>query len=367
MNSPSRPSGRLSYSDSGVDTAAATEGLKGLISWVGKTKDFREGLGESVVPIGFFASVLRLGQRSGLAISTDGVGSKSAVAQLVGSYEGIGWDCVAVNVNDVICTGAEPVALVDYISVQFPHPDLLESLGKGLHDGAERAKVSIVGGELSQHPDTLTGPREGYAFDISGTCVGLLDECDAITGAAVQPGDVVIGMPSNGIHANGLTLARRALLPDGASSAARHIDELGMTVGEELLRPTHIYIPEVMALLSAGINVHGLAHISGDGLLNLTRLEAPVSYRIDALPEIPPVFKLIQAAGNVETPEMFRVFNMGVGFCVVVPANQADAAIAAARGTGGEASVIGAAVDGLERRVEVLQHGLVGREGRFVE
>ncbi|MEE8517603.1 MAG: AIR synthase related protein, partial [Dehalococcoidia bacterium] len=227
----------MSYSDSGVDTDAAAEGLRGLLSWVGKTKEFREGLGESMVPIGFFASVLRLAQRSALAISTDGVGSKSAVAQLVGSYESIGWDCVAVNVNDVICTGAEPVALVDYISVQYPHEDLLAELGKGLHDGAERARVSVVGGELSQHPDTLTGPREGYAFDISGTCVGLLDQREAIIGAAIGPGDVVLGLPSDGIHANGMTLARRVLLADGAASASHRHDDLGMTVGEELLRP----------------------------------------------------------------------------------------------------------------------------------
>ncbi|MEE8518308.1 MAG: AIR synthase-related protein, partial [Dehalococcoidia bacterium] len=170
---------------------------------------------------------------------------------------------------------------------------------------------------------------------------------------------------SDGIHANGMTLARRVLLADGAASASHRHDDLGMTVGEELLRPTHIYVPEILALLAAGVDVHGLAHISGDGLLNLTRLQAAVSYRIDAMPEIQPVFRLIQEQGNVELAEMFRVFNMGVGFCVVVPEGDAAAAIAAVRAVGGEITAIGAVVPGAERRVEVPQHGLVGRDGRF--
>ncbi|MEX2599989.1 MAG: phosphoribosylformylglycinamidine cyclo-ligase, partial [Dehalococcoidia bacterium] len=275
-------SNRATYSSSGVDTDAAQLGLSGLLSWVSKTRDFRRGMGEQMLSIGFFASVLRLTDNLSLAVSTDGVGSKSVLAQMLDRYESIGWDCVAVNVNDVICTGAEPFALVDYISLQYPHQSLLTELGKGMHDGAERARVAIVGGELSQHPDTLTGPREGYAFDISGTCVGILDGKTPITGSAIQPGDVVLGMASNGIHANGLTLARSVLLPEGAGSAERYLQDCGMTVGEELLRPTHIYVPEAAALLASGADVRGMAHISGDGLLNLTRLDADVSYSIDA-------------------------------------------------------------------------------------
>lgn len=353
----------LTYSAAGVDTDAAAAGLSKLLSWVGKTKDFREGIGEALVPNGFFANVLRMTDQLALAISTDGVGSKSAVAQMVGSYEGIGWDCVAVNVNDIICTGAEPAALVDYISLQHPHGDLLEQLGKGMHDGAERARVSIVGGELSQHPDTLTGPREGYAFDISGTCVGVLDGHAPITGSDIEIGDVILALASNGIHANGMTLARMVLL-GGPKGADRYLDECGRTAGEELLRPTHIYVPEVMAVLRSGASVHGLAHISGDGLLNLLRFDAEVGYRFDSLLAVSPVFDIIQREGGVLDEEMYRVFNMGIGFCMVVPPAGVETTLKVIADAGGEATVVGEVVPG-PRRIELPTVGLLGKEGRF--
>jgi phosphoribosylformylglycinamidine cyclo-ligase len=351
------------YGTSGVDTDAASAGLAHLLAWVGRTPSFREGIGEALVPNGFFASVLRMSDTLSLAISTDGVGSKSAVAQLVGSYEGIGWDTVAVNVNDVVCTGAEPVAMVDYISLQKPHADLLGPLGKGLHDGAERARVAIVGGELSQHPDTLTGPREGYAFDISGTCVGVLDSVAPITGSSVRPGDIVLALPSNGIHANGMTLARLVLLANG-QGADRYLDECGLTVGEELLRPTHIYVPQAMEVMRSRIAVHGFAHISGDGLLNLLRLDAEVGYRFTALPPVSPIFDVIQREGGVSDEEMWRVFNMGVGFCIVVAATDVDSALTAIHRVGGEAIVAGEVVAG-PKRIELPTVGLIGRDGTF--
>ena len=355
------PKERLTYAATGVDPAAGASGLRALLAFVRETERFREGAGEPLVPIGFFASVLKLTERLSLAISTDGVGSKSAVAQAVGRYESIGWDAVAVNVNDVICTGAEPIALVDYVSVQHPHEDLLAALGKGMRDGAERARIAVVGGELSQHPDGLTGPREGYAFDIAGTCVGILDGRSPITGAAIEPGDVVLGLASDGIHANGMTLARHVL-----GDVGRELPECGATVGDELLRPTHIYVPEVLALLRSGVDVRGLAHISGGGLLNLTRLAAPVGYRIDGAWDVPPVFGVIAREGGVEAAEMFSVFNMGIGFCVVVPEASVEAAVDVVAASGGRALVIGRAVPG-PRRVELPGHGLVGADGRFAE
>jgi phosphoribosylformylglycinamidine cyclo-ligase len=359
-----QPQRHLTYSEAGVDTDAAARGLAALLGWVRRTEAYRTGLGGPLVPNGFFANVLGMTDRLSLAITTDGVGSKSAVAQLAGRYEPIGWDAVAVNVNDVICVGAEPAALVDYISLQAPHPDLLEQLGKGMHDAAQRSGVAIVGGELSQHPDTLTGPRPGYAFDISGTCVGVLDGRAPITGSAIRPGDVILGLPSNGIHANGLTLARRVLLesPDAIDAV---LPECGRTVGEELLRPTHIYVPEAVALLRAGVDVRGLAHISGDGLLNLSRFDADVTYRFDALPEPGGVFAAIQARGGVDEAEMWRVFNMGIGFCVVVAPDQMDAAQAAIAAAGGESSVIGQVSAQTGRRVELVAQRLVGQDGRF--
>ncbi len=356
------------YASSGVDTDEAARGLSGLLHWVAQTSAFAEGVGTSPVPGGFFAAVLPLNERLSLAISTDGVGSKSVLAQLTGDFESIGWDCVAVNVNDIICTGARPIALVDYIALQHPHGEMLAALGKGMRDAAERARVAIVGGELSQHPDTLTGPREGYAFDISATCVGVLEDGAApITGAAIRPGDAVIGMASNGIHANGLTLARSLLLGGEAhETVGLVLPECGRTVGEELLRRTHVYVPEATALLRAGVDVHGLAHISGDGLLNLLRLDADVEYHLDALPAPQPVFEVIRREGNVALEEMYRVYNMGIGFCAVVPAPSAGEALAAIAAAGGEASVIGTVREG-RRRVVLPQQGLAGEGSAFTQ
>ena len=356
------------YASSGVDTDEAARGLSGLLHWVSQTSAFADGVGASPVPGGFFAAVLPLNESLSLAVSTDGVGSKSVLAQLTGDFESIGWDCIAVNVNDIICTGARPVALVDYIALQHPHGDMLAGLGKGMRDAAERARVAIVGGELSQHPDTLTGPREGYAFDISATCVGVLEDGAApITGAAIRPGDVVIGMVSNGVHANGLTLARRILLGEDAhETVGLVLPECGRTVGEELLRRTRVYVPEVTAMLRSGVAVHGLAHVSGDGLLNLLRLDADVEYHLDALPAPPPVFEVIQRRGNVAPEEMYRVYNMGVGFCAVVPASSAGDALAAIAAAGGEASVIGTVREG-ERRVVLPGQGLVGEGSEFAQ
>ena len=356
----------LTYQAAGVDTDGAAVGLDGLLRWVKGTLSNREWVGEPLLPLGFFANVVRLSDRLSLAISTDGVGSKTVVAQLVGRYDTIGVDCVAVNVNDVLCTGAEPITLVDYIACQAPRADLLEQLGQGLQEGARQAGVAVVGGELSQHPDTLTGPREGYAFDMAGTAIGVLDGREPITGSAIRPGDAVLGLLSSGIHSNGLTLARRVLLGEGERSVGRYLKECGRTVGEELLRPTCIYASDVAALLRSGVRVKGLAHISGDGLLNLARLQAPVGYRITSLPPVPCIFEVVQREGNVEPAEMFRVFNMGVGFCVVVDSEDVDSALAVIAAAGGSAQAIGEVVEGPQRRVYLDQHGLVGQSGQFV-
>lgn len=361
----SNPKKSLSYTSVGVDTDAASVGLSGLLYWVKQTLEYRRGVGEPLVPIGFFASVVRLADDLSLAISTDGVGSKSVVAQLVGQFDGIGEDCVAVNVNDVICTGAEPLGMLDYISLEAPHPELLEQLGRGLQRGALQSQIAIVGGELSQHPDTLAGPRPGYAFDIAGTAFGLLRKQEPITGASVRPGDVILGLGSNGIHCNGLTLARHVLLGEESQGISEYVDELGCTIGEELLRPTRIYSKEVMMLLQEGIDIRGLAHISGDGLLNLTRLDSPVSYAITDLPEIPPIFELIRQKGDVGLAEMYRVFNMGIGFCMVLKESQAKEALAILKSQNGDVQVIGKVVDDNTRTVFLPEYQIAGRDGHF--
>ena len=241
-----------------------------------------------MVPLpGHYASVLRLDDRTGLALSTDTVGTKMVVAERLGRYDTIGIDCVAMNVNDVICVGAEPIAMLDFILTERADPAVCEQLGVGLARGAELAGIEIPGGEIAQVADIVSG------HELGGTCVGLVDLDAIVTGAAVEPGDPVIGLPSSGLHSNGYTLARRAL-----ADVPLDDERLGRPLGEVLLEPTEIYVRAVLELLRSPVDVRGLVHITGDGLDNLLRLEAEVGYEIDDPLPVPPVFDLIQELGR---------------------------------------------------------------------
>ena len=233
-------SATLTYAESGV--VAAGKPLAGLLGWVNKTLTIRRGLGEPVLTIGYYANVLRLAENLGLAISTDSVGSKVLVAEVMGKYDGLGIDCIAMNANDVLCVGAEPLAMVDYLAVQEARPDVLEQIGKGLHAGAELANITIPGGELAQLKDVVQGYRPGEGIDVVGTCVGTVALDRMILGEEIAPGDVVVGLASSGIHSNGITLARRALFDQGGFDPEARVEELGRSSGEELLSPTQIYV-----------------------------------------------------------------------------------------------------------------------------
>jgi len=321
-----RQTGSLTYSESGV--APADRLLTGLLRCVKDTLAFRTGTGAPKTTIGHYAAVLDLGANVGLAISTDGVGSKLLVAEMAGRYDTIGIDCVAMNANDVVCVGAEPIAMVDYIATEKADADVLEQIGRGLREGARQARITIPGGELAQLPDMIRGAEPGRGIDLVGTCVGLVALDRLVLGDAVRPGDVLIGLASSGIHSNGLSLARKALFERGGMRLEDTPDCIGRTLAEELLEPTRIYVPWIVDLLRSGMPVHGLAHITGDGLLNLRRIGHGIGWEIEWLPDPPPIFGLIQEAGGVSTAEMYRVFNMGVGFCVVVPEDHADAVAA---------------------------------------
>ena len=211
------------------------------------------------------------------------MGTKLLVAEALGRYDTVGIDCMAMNVNDVVCVGAEPIALLDYIAVVEADPAVLASVAEGLRRGAEDAGVEIPGGELAVVPEMVKG------LDLVGACVGTVDLDAIVTGSAIEPGDAVVGLPASGVHSNGLTLARRAL-PD----LDERPEELGgASVGETLLEPTVIYVRAVLELLRSEVDVRGLAHITGDGLLNLLRLEAEVGYRISSPLPRQPVFDLI--------------------------------------------------------------------------
>ncbi len=358
---PERP--RTDYGSAGVDTDAVEAGLAELVRRVRGTWPTGEsGLGAIKVGLGYFASVLDFGG-IGVAICADGIGTKALIAQMTGRYDTVGIDCVAMNVNDLVCVGAQPVTLVDYIAVERAEPAMLEALGAGLAEGARRAGVSIAGGEIAAMRDVIKGAVPGAGFDLAATAVGRV-ALDAVnTGAAVQPGDSIVGIASNGIHSNGLTLARRVFFESAGLTVDDRVEDLGETVGEALLRPTYIYVREALELLASEVPVHALAHITGDGFLNLTRIEAKVGMRLDALPAPPPVFSVLQRLGGIEDAEMYRVFNMGIGFCAIVPPAHEARAIEILGGDGKACQRIGRVVEDAKERVWIEQAGLVGRAG----
>ncbi len=274
-------------------------------------------------------------------------------------YDTIGIDCVAMNVNDMICVGAKPLSLVDYIAIEKADAAMLDEIAAGLCAGAERANISISGGETAQLKDIISG------FDLVGMAIGEVDLDKVVCGRHVAEGDVVIGVRSNGVHSNGLSLARKAFFEDHSYGIDHKFDDLRGTLGEELLRPTDIYVPEAMEILQSVEGIKALINITSDGLLNLARVEAKVGFEIDRLIEPHPIFSLIQHHANVPDHEMFEVFNMGIGFCYVVDAKDQAQAIAILKRHNREAQRIGYAVSDPKRHVRILERSLLGYHKTF--
>jgi phosphoribosylformylglycinamidine cyclo-ligase len=349
------------YASAGVDEEREQATFAGAMRpWLEKTRIANPRVRVlSGIGSGHFASVLGLEGGPSIALTTDGVGTKILVARAAGRYETVGIDVIANNVNDLICVGADPVALVDYIATDAVDEHVLGELARGMFLGADAAGIAIVGGEIAQVASLLAdhaGPAP--VFDLVGTALGVLP-ADAVVldGSAVTPGDLVVGLRSSGLHSNGYSLARRALFEVGRVPLS--------SVADALLEPTRIYVAAARALWAADVSLHGMVHISGGGLLNVLRMAAPVGYVLDALPEPPPIFGIIQAAGSVAATEMYATFNMGIGMCLVVPPEAVSATLAAVTAAGEEASVIGRVVEGPDRRVELPAVGLVGRGDTF--
>jgi phosphoribosylformylglycinamidine cyclo-ligase len=319
------------YADAGVDTDLADKGVASIVEVLRAIEPGRASL--SVPLPGHYASVMRLpgaiAPNVGIALATDSVGSKAIVAEQTGRFGTIGIDCVAMNVNDLICVGAEPLALLDYIAVELADPELLHALALGLAAGASDAGVEIPGGEVCQIPEILQGHPSPYGFDLVGSAFGVVPLDAIVDGKSVTPGDTLIGLPASGVHSNGLTLARRALLNDGKLQLDARPQALGgQSVADVLLEPTVIYVRGVMALIrDPAITVKGLAHITGGGLLNLLRNGKGVGYEISAPLPAQPVYDLIAELGAVSPAEMWQVFNMGCGFVATVAAEHAQAAV----------------------------------------
>jgi phosphoribosylformylglycinamidine cyclo-ligase len=279
--------------------------------------------------------VLRVSDDLGIAFGTDGVGTKMLVAERMGDFTSIGIDCIAMNVNDLICVGAEPIALLDFILCREANPEVCGAIGIGLRRGAELAGVEIPGGEIAQVGDIVSGT------ELTGSAIGLVNLDAIVDGGRAEPGDVLIGLPSTGLHSNGYTLARKVLF----SQVELDDDRLGRPLGEVLLEPTEIYVQPILELLDSPVDVRGLAHITGDGLNNLTRLAAPVGYEISDPLDVPPVFDLIAELGDVAEEEMYEVFNMGCGFICVIAAADEESALELLRTHYPEAKRIGVVTD----------------------
>jgi phosphoribosylformylglycinamidine cyclo-ligase len=346
------------YKSAGVDTETAQSGLERIVASIRQTWPAPDALGAVKLDIGYFANVIDIGG-IGLAICTDGVGSKTIIAQMIGRYDTIGIDCVAMNVNDVICVGARPISMVDYIAIEKADADMLGAIATGLTAGARQAGISISGGEISQLKDVIRG------FDLIGMAVGIVPLDRIITGRDLMPGDVIIGLESNGIHSNGLTLARHAFFERAQLPIDHVFPELGVSLGEELLRPTFVYVPEVLDIIEQVQTVKALINITGDGLLNLPRVEAAVGFEIEDMPPAPAIFRLIQSIADVGDAEMHQVYNMGIGFCVIVAEADRDAVLSILQRRGRRAQVIGRIIADESKGVYLPHQRLVGHGKKF--
>jgi len=297
----------MTYEQSGVNINKEEQAIASLLSSITST---RKGIGKPLG--GHYAGMIEFGEYA-LVLCTDGVGSKVKIAETLQKYDTVGIDCMAMNVNDALCVGAEPLAFVDYLAIDDPNPEITKEIGKGLQKGAELSNISIIGGETASLPEIVNG------FDLAGTCLAYVKQEKIITGKSISPGDVIIGIASSGIHSNGYTLVRKIIEKNELSYEDLFPDGFypGKTIGDVLLTPTQIYVKEIIALLQK-ISVHGLAHITGGGLRNLSRLHKDVMFIIEDPLQPQPVFTFLQQYGNVDDKEMYQTFNMGMGFAVIV-------------------------------------------------
>ncbi len=326
------------YKRAGVDIDAANRSVEMIKKWVDRTKrpEVLEGIGAFG---GFFALDNRKYREPVLVSGTDGVGTKLRVAQMYGVYDTVGIDLVAMCVNDILAHGAEPLFFLDYLAVGKLEPVMIEELVKGVSEGCLQAGCALIGGETAEMPG-FYGVDE---FDMAGFAVGVVERSRLINGSTIKHGDALVGLKSSGLHSNGYSLARKVLLEDAGLKLGQHVEELGQSLGEALLTPTRIYVHSILTLLEE-IEVRGMAHITGGGLVeNLQRI-MPAGLRPDIVTdalEPHPIFDMIARLGQVEPQEMLRTFNMGIGYVLVVAPEKVKEILMRLRLVGQEPLVIG--------------------------
>ncbi|MFQ5920466.1 MAG: phosphoribosylformylglycinamidine cyclo-ligase [Nitrososphaerales archaeon] len=328
---------KIRYKDAGVDLAKIKKAHKTIEDLISSTHRFHPSV---ISGYGHYAGLIEIADDKVVAMHTDGVGTKVLIAQMARRFDTVGIDCIAMNVNDVICVGAKPTAFVDYIAVRKPNERLVREVTKGLVKGAKQASVAIVGGETAVMPDVITGygNDDETAFDLAGTVIGIIKKNKLVLGKKITGDDIIIGVESNGLHSNGYSLARKVLLR--RYRMQQSVRELGTKLGEEMLKPTRIYVKPVLEILKNS-EVRGLAHITGGAFTKLTRLTDKFSFELQNMPEPQAIFSLIQKHARIDYRELYRTFNMGIGFCVVAPKGTEDKIIRTFRRHGMKSGVIG--------------------------
>ena len=329
-----------SYAAAGVDIEAGYKGVQLMKQHVERTRipGVVSGIG------GLFAPDVSGMEEPILVSGTDGVGTKIRIAQLLDRHDTIGIDCVAMCVNDIVCCGARPLFFLDYIAIGKNEPEKVASIVSGVAEGCVRSGCALVGGETAEHPGVMS-PGD---YDLAGFAVGLVDKSNMIDNTRMKAGDVILALPSSGLHSNGFSLVRKVFDIEHAD-LSKPLDELdGKSLGEELLTPTRLYVKPVLAAIQAA-RVYGVSHITGGGFYeNIPRcLPQGLGARIDKSSlQIPPIFRLLQEKGGIPERDMFNTFNMGTGMVLVVDKEDVVKAVSALDGAGESPRVIGTVASG---------------------
>lgn len=331
------------YKEAGVNIEAGYEAVSRMKKHVQKT--MRTGVMSGLGGFGGMFDLSMLGLKEPVLVSgTDGVGTKLLLAIMMDKHDTIGIDCVAMCVNDIIVQGAEPLYFLDYIACGQADPERIEQIVKGVADGCEQAGCALIGGETAEMP----GMYSSEEYDVAGFAVGAAEKAQLVTGESIHAGDVVIGLASSGIHSNGYSLVRKILLQDAGMDLNEKVEELGCTLGEELLKPTKIYVKSVLSALKK-YDLKGLAHITGGGFIeNIPRM-LPDHLGVVIIQDswkVPVIFNLLQEKGKLRSAEMFNVFNMGIGMTIVVKETEANHICQHFNEFGEIASIIGRVTNG---------------------